>query len=90
MVMVLVGVVVVVVVAVVVVMRREEASWTSGGTYVEDSLGLLARRVVVPLGQRDELLSQPLGLLRLVPGRVDGLVLDERGHEVAQQGLPVR
>jgi len=58
--------------------------------YIENPLGLAPRRLVVALGQRDQLLGQALGLLGFRPGRVDGLVLDERGDEVAEEGLAVR
>jgi len=48
--------------------------------YVEDSLGAASRCLVVALGVGDETLGQALRFLGLVPCRVDGLVLYERGH----------
>ena len=57
--------------------------------YEEDAVGLPARRLIVTLGQRDELVGHALRLLGLGPRGPDRLVLDERGDQVAQQGLPV-
>lgn len=48
------------------------------------------RRLVVALRQGDELLGQPLCLLRLGVGGTDRLLLDERRDQVAEQGLSVR
>ena len=58
--------------------------------YIEYRLGLCPARVCVFLAQRDELFGEPLRFLGLVPGRLDGFVRDERGDEVAEEGLPVR
>ena len=58
-------------------------------TYIEYRLRLRPARIRVLLAQRDELLGQPLRLFGLVPGRLDGFVRDERGDEVAEEGLPV-
>lgn len=69
---------------------REGMDWErEKAAYEEDAVGLPARRLVVPLGQRDELVSHALRLLGLGPRGPDRLVLDERGDEVAQQGLAV-
>ncbi len=48
------------------------------------------RRVCVPFAQRDELLRHALRLLGLGPRRRDGLVLDQRRDQVAQQRLAMR
>lgn len=61
-----------------------------GVTYVENRQGLLSTRSGVLLSQGDELLRQSLGLLGLGPCGGDGFVGEERGDEVAEQGLPVR
>ena len=59
-------------------------------TYVEYRLGLRPAGVCVLLAERDELFGEALRFLGLVPGRLDGFVRDERGDEVAEEGLPVR
>ena len=59
-------------------------------TYIEYSLRLRPTRVRILLAQRDEFLGQPLRLFGFVPGRLDGFMGDERGDEVAEEGLPVR
>lgn len=59
-------------------------------TYVEYRLGLRPAGVCVLLAKRNELFGEALRFLGLVPGRLDGFVRDERGDEVAEEGLPVR
>ena len=58
-------------------------------THEEDGLRPVARGVRVALAQRDELLGQALGLFGLGPSGGDSLVFEERGDQVAQQGLSV-
>ena len=59
-------------------------------TYVEYRLGLRPAGVCVLLAKRNELFGEALRFLGFVPGRLDGFVRDERGDEVAEEGLPVR
>ena len=59
-------------------------------TYIENTLGTTPGCLGVALGEGDELLGQALGLLGLGISGVDGLVLDERGDQVAQQSLAMR
>ena len=59
-------------------------------TYVEYRLRLCPAGVCVLLAQRDEFFGEALRLFGFVPGRLDGFVRDERGDEVAEEGLPVR
>jgi hypothetical protein len=61
-----------------------------GEAYVENCLGFPAGNLSVLFRVRNELLGQPLGLFGLGPCGVDGLVLDQRCHQIAEQGLPVR
>lgn len=65
--------------------------WVAGraATYIEDTLCLPPRRLVVPLCQGDELIRQALCLLGLGPCCLYRLLLDERGDQVAKEGLPV-
>jgi hypothetical protein len=60
-----------------------------GASYVEDARGPAPRRLGVALPQRDQLVGQPLGLFGFGPRRRDGLVLEQRRYEVAEQGLSV-
>lgn len=70
---------------------RRRASGSNGQepTYVEYFLRLCTTRVGVLLAEGDELLGQPLGFFGFGPGRPDGLVGDEGGDEVAEEGLAV-
>ena len=58
-------------------------------TYIEYRLRLGPARIRVLLAQRDELLGEPLRLFGFGPGRLDGFVGEERGDEVAEEGLPM-
>ncbi len=60
-----------------------------GATDKENGLGFSPGDFVVLLGVGDELLGEALGFFGLGPGRVDGLVLDQRGDEVAEEGFAV-
>ena len=59
-------------------------------TYEENTLRLRTTRVGIFLPQCNEFLGEPLRLLGFVPGCLYGLVRDERGDKVAEEGLPVR
>lgn len=61
-----------------------------GETYEEDSQCPSPAGFCVLLAQRDQLLRQSLGLLGLGPCRRDGLMLEEGGDEVAEEGLSMR
>lgn len=58
-------------------------------TYVEYAICFPSASFRVPLAQRDEFLGEALRFLGLGPCRSNRLVLEERGHEVTEEGLSV-
>ncbi len=69
--------------------RCEARQVGSNSTYVEYTLRLCTARVGVFLAESYQFLGQPLRFFGFGPGRLDGFVGDERGDEVAEEGLPV-
>lgn len=70
--------------------RRLRAGWPGVlATYIENTLCLPPRRLVVPLCQGDELIRHALCLLSFGPCCLYRLLLDEGGDQVAKEGLSV-
>jgi len=70
---------------------KADRGWCSvGAPYVENALGRSPAGLIVPLGQRYQLLGQPLRLLCLCVCCLDVFVLHELRDEAAQQGLARR
>ena len=61
--------------------------WRASVTHVENPLRLHPRGSSIALAERDQLFCEPLGFLGFGPCGGDGLVLEEGGDEVAEEGL---
>jgi hypothetical protein len=70
--------------------RRDDREQLGGDRRPQDEAGhVAASRQVAALAEGDEPLGQPPGLLGLLDGGLDTLVLEQRGDEIAQHRAPV-
>lgn len=69
--------------------RGSRPERTRNGTYEEDGLRLLPAGICVLLAKCDELFGEPLGFFCFVPGCGYGFMGEERGDQVAEEGLSV-
>lgn len=69
---------------------RKKSKDRGAASYIKRRQCALPARFGVLLAQGDQLLGQSLRLLGLGPCGCDGFMLEERGDEVAEEGLSVR